>query len=237
MRLAVISDVHASLVPLRAVLADAEAAGVDRIICLGDVIDMGPSPKETLTLLRSKGIACVQGNHDTLHEEGPTPLLQAVMDWTKARLSTEDLAYLSGLPRSLRVDLAGVDVLCVHGSPLCNTHQFLVHTPRETLEQWYEGIAFDVAVCGHTHVQVMRRLDERMLVNVGSVAQPFARAYDGTPPKVMRWAEYVILSSDEGRLSVDMRRVPYDFDAFCEELRTSGFPDLGSWMKQWTWWL
>ena len=235
MRLALISDVHASLVPLRAVLADAEAMGADRVICLGDIVDMGPSPQETVDLIRSLDILCVRGNHDSLDEVAPTPMLQAVVDWTLANLDGPSREFLRELPLTASVDFDGTRVLCVHGSPKSNRDQFLASTSREQLEEWYDGLSFDVAVCGHTHVQAMRRLDERLLVNVGSVAQPFAAAFDGSPPRVLQWAEYVLLTSGPRGFSVDMRRIRYDFQAFMEELRATSFPESDAWTRQWSW--
>ena len=95
----------------------------------------------------------------------------------------------------------------------------LAITPREVLEQWVAGCEFDVLVGGHTHVQLLRRLDERVIVNVGSVGMPFARALlpGGGEPKILPWCEYAVVSCTKGVASFDLRRVPLDINAFVGE--------------------
>ena len=64
MRIALISDIHGNLVSLKVVLADIDRAGVDQIVCLGDVAALGPQPREVVEQLRALGCPCIMGNHD-----------------------------------------------------------------------------------------------------------------------------------------------------------------------------
>ena len=98
MRIALISDIHANIVALEAAIADIKERGVDRIICLGDIIDMGPRPVEVIDCLRDLDVACIQGNHDPLDEEPPISPLKEVEEWTIAQLNTEQRSWLSDLP-------------------------------------------------------------------------------------------------------------------------------------------
>ena len=126
-------------------------------------------------------------------------------------------------------------MLCVHGSPRDDTDQVLDSTPRATLEAWCEGYEFDVMVGGHTHVQLLRRLDARTIVNVGSVGMPFARAYEdgGGAPEVLPCCEYGVIDCTGGVLSVDLRRVPLDVARFVASVRASGFPEAEKWLVHW----
>jgi len=234
MRLALISDLHASLDALDAVLADIERSGIERIVCLGDIIDLGPQPRETVARLRERDIPCIRGNHDTLDEHPGFPLLAAVEEWTREALTDEELSWLAELPLELREDLDGLDVLCVHASPRNLVDQVLATTSADTLADWWGERRFDVLVCGHTHLPVLRRVDERLVVNVGSVGQPFLRAFDGSPPVVLKWSEYAVVSHEAGRVAVEHRRLPFDLTAFERALRATTFPEPDAWMRQWS---
>ncbi|PRQ06908.1 metallophosphoesterase family protein [Enhygromyxa salina] len=232
-RVAFISDLHANLVAVDAVLADIDRLDVDEIICLGDIVDLGPQPCELLDRLHEREVRCIRGNHDTLDEHPPHHLLLEIEAWTEAQLGEARLAELAGLPEQLTVEIGGAQVLCVHGSPRDDTDQILACTPRETLVSWVADHEFDVMVGGHTHVQLLRRLDARLIVNVGSVGMPFERAFDGDAPKILPWCEYGVISGENGVLSVDLRRVPLDLERFAASVRGSSLPGADRWLEQW----
>jgi predicted phosphodiesterase len=233
MRIAFISDLHASLIPLEAVLEDIRAAGVDQVVCLGDIVDMGPEPHQTIARMRQLGCDCIIGNHDPLPEV-PHPLLGPVVEWTRDQLDDEDRAWLAALPPTVEIGLAdGVTLLGVHGSPRSYDDQILCDTPEDVIEEMLAGASFDVLVSGHVHVQMVRPLGARLLVNVGSVAMPFERPFTGAPPRLLPWAEYGIVGWERGSLSIDLRRVPFDFAAYRNAIYASGLPDPDAWMTQW----
>ena len=116
MRLAIVSDIHANVAALAAVLADIDTCGVDRIVHLGDLVGYNSFPSETLALMQARGIRGVHGNHDlmacgalSLDHCGPTA--RRAIAWTRDQLSRADLAYLAALPGELRL---GGDVICMH---------------------------------------------------------------------------------------------------------------------------
>jgi putative phosphoesterase len=234
-RVAFISDLHANVVALDAVLADIDRLGVDAIVCLGDIVDLGPQPRELLERLAERGVQCIQGNHDPLDEHPPHALLLEIERWTRDQLDAASLQWLASLPERMTLDLDGLSLLCVHGSPRADTDQILAVTPRETLEAWIGDARFDVLVGGHTHVQLLRRLDERVIVNVGSVGMPFARALlpGGGEPKILPWCEYGVIGCSGGVASFDLRRVPLDVDRHIASIRASSFPDREDWVRHW----
>jgi putative phosphoesterase len=232
-RVAFISDLHANLVAVDAVLADIDRLDVDEIVCLGDIVDLGPQPCELLDRLHERGVRCIRGNHDTLDEHPPHPNLLAIEAWTRDQLGEARLRELAKLPHQLTLDIGGAQVLCVHGSPRNDTDQILDSTPRETLAEWIAGLEFDVMVGGHTHVHLLRRLDAQLIVNVGSVGMPFERAFDGRAPKLLPWCEYGVVTGDGGVVSVDLRRVPLDLERFAVSVRGSSLPGAADWLDQW----
>jgi putative phosphoesterase len=222
-RIALISDLHAHLVMLDAVLADIDTLGVDEIICLGDIVDLGPQPNEVIRRLKDRNIASIEGNHDSLEDGSPVPFLQAIEDWTRERLTPETSEWLAALPKTLRRDMDGFDMLAVHGSPR-GFENVGPDTSRAELDAMVAGHDFDVLVCGHTHVQLIRRLDERTVVNVGSASMPYAQVFKGGPPRILPWAEYGVVTVADGRLQVELRQVAYDVQAAYQAILDSGMP-------------
>ncbi len=236
MQVALVSDIHSHLVALDAVLEDAARAGVDRVVCLGDIVDLGPQPGETVDRLRERGVACIQGNHDTLDDDPSLPFLADVEAWTREQLSDDQMSWLQGLPLQLDLDLDGVKLWCVHGSPVSFYDELLETTPDSTLRAWVGDHEFDIMACGHTHRALVRRLDERWIVNVGSTGQPFREVQRGdAAPVILPWWEYAIVGGGPAGPSVELRRVPADRDALERATRASGMPHHEQWLSQWRW--
>lgn len=190
MKYAVISDVHANLVALEAVLADADAVGVDRVVCLGDVVGYGPSPAATLELVRSRAAAVILGNHDAA-VSGRIDAAEfidlagdAVLRHRDA-LSASQLKWLGELP--LTAEFGGA--AAAHGdfiSPVDFNYVDDERTAKVNFSMRGEQLLF----VGHTHVPCVYltgasgnvyRLDpqdfvledgKRYLVNSGSVGYP-----------------------------------------------------------------
>lgn len=233
MRLAILSDIHANVHALGAVLSDIESSGTDRVLCLGDLVGYNAFPRETLALLRDHDVRSVHGNHDLmavarLPDDDCSSLGRKAIRWTRRVLTDEDWWYLAGLPAELREQDS---LLCVHsaaGDPLVrleHADQF-----RSEAEALVESDA-RVSVCftGHTHrqeiVTVMpdgevRRSggvdtelprDAICFVNPGTVGQP--RDEDTR-------AAYALFDCDTWRVS--FRRVPYDRAALLRQNRSVG---------------
>lgn len=232
-RVAFISDLHANLVALEATLADIDGAGIDEIVCLGDIVDLGPQPQAVVDRLREREVRCVRGNHDPLDEQPSHPVLAQIEAWTRTQLDAATLAELESLPDRVLLDVDGTRILCVHGSPREISDQVLDTTCADELLGWTAGHQFDVMVCGHTHVQLLRRIDAQLFVNVGSVGMPFARPFSGKTPQVLPWAEYAVVGVSASGVSVDLRRVNYDVEKLAESLHQAGFPFADRWLDNW----
>ena len=106
MRLAIISDIHANVDALRAVLADIRQHGADQVLCLGELVGYNSFPRETLALLQDHDVRSVHGNHDLmalarLPDDGCGSLGRKAIHWTRGVLTEEDWWYLAGLPAEL----------------------------------------------------------------------------------------------------------------------------------------
>ncbi len=233
MRIALISDIHGNLTALEAVLADIDKRSVDSLICLGDVATLGPQPKQVIARLRSLGCPCIKGNHESalldlekLEQYEISTVLLPTLRWCRQQLDQEDLDYLRSFQPKLELPLGSRHtLLCYHGSPRSNVDLILATTPVETLDRFFADEKADVLVGGHSHIQMMRRHDKKLIINPGSTGSAFRLPFQpGSVPKVLPWAEYGILDMDQEVLTVELRQIPYDTDAYSRAVAASGLP-------------
>jgi putative phosphoesterase len=238
-RLGLISDIHGNLLALNAVLDELNESGIDRLVCLGDVA-AGPEPRQTIDRLRELGCPVVLGNWDTWLLEGIPPLqlqegpkLRDQGDWSAAQLTKPDQDFLRELQPQLELDLGGTVVLCVHGSPRSALEDIHATTPDSELAEMFNGTKPRVLAAGHTHVQLARLHGTTLIVNPGSVGLPFNSWPPNGAVRMSPWAEYAILTVEDGRISTELRRAPYDVPALLENARGSGMPHPDWWGAQW----
>jgi putative phosphoesterase len=171
-------DVHGNLPALEAVLADVPD---DAAIVVGGDVAAGPFPSETLERLRALGdrVHWLRGNADrelTPGEQGLAP--PEVLEWVRARLSAEQIAFLYALPETLELDVDGLgSVLFCHATPKNDVDIFTERTPEERIAPQFANLGVDLVVCGHTHMQFVRTIAGVTVVNSGSVGM----AYEDTP--------------------------------------------------------
>jgi putative phosphoesterase len=235
MRIALISDIHGNCFALDIVLADLRSESVDQIICLGDAIQGGPQPAETVQRLRALQCPIVMGNADAwlLEEESDAgePSSQEMRDvrlWSLAQLSSDDQSFIQKFQPTVETTLEEQRLLCFHGSPTSFNDILLPRTPAEEWERLLGPYTPAIMTGGHTHTQQLRRIGAGMFFNPGSVglAYDVLQAHDQI--QMNAWAEYAILTSEQGRLSLDFRRLPYDVEQIIEIYRASGRPHSDS---------
>lgn len=230
MQIAVISDMHGNCVALDAVLADLDAHRVDQLVCLGDAIQGGPQPTEVVTRLRELGCPVVYGNADSFlltgsGEETVTPQQLAVREWSLARLSATDRAFIAAFQPTVAVSLpGGRRLLCFHGSPTSFHDVIFPETPEEEARGLLGAYLPAILTGGHTHLQQLRRLDDSLFFNPGSVGYVYNTRKPGGGLHADPWAEYAIVSADEGRFSIEFCRVPFDIAEWTRVTLASGIP-------------
>lgn len=243
MRIAFISDIHGNFTALQAVLADIKLQNVDQIVCLGDVVTLGPQPKEVLNKLNELNCVVIKGNHDAAlidPEESEkfeiTEHLIPDLYWCRNHLTRDDLNIIDAYKSTYEIELPnGVVILCFHGSPLSPTDIIQATTPPELLDKYLEGQRATVFIGGHSHIQMYRRHGDKLILNSGSVGNSFAFAYSpGNVPSLLPWAEYTIISQNENYLDVDLRRVHFDTAELIKLVAQSGLPGAGWWLRQYS---
>ena len=235
MRYALISDVHANLQALDAVLADIDRRGdTDATYHVGDLVGYSSSPNEVVARLRERGIAGVAGNYDSTvatdykhcgcKSESPRQeeLAHVSFAYTRGAVTAETKRYLAGLPFSLDIrpsggHAAGARLVLVHGTPVLNTVYWTEDRPDAFCLKMGAMVGLrggDVIAFGHTHKPWHRVVDGIHFVNTGSVGRP----KDGD------WrAGYVRVEIGEGEVGVEVVRagLPGEFGDF---LRAGGQP-------------
>jgi len=230
MRVAVLSDIHANLTALDAVLA--VIPSVDQVWQLGDVVGYGPDPDDVVDRLRDLGALGVRGNHDAaalggLEIESFNVDARRAMQWTRTVLSDASKAWLRGLPE--QVELQGLSL--VHGSPRDPTWEYVTTTP--VARAAIGAMPTACGLNGHTHLPVAYleedgRLEtmspgsgsrlllegRRALLNPGSVGQP----RDGIPT-----ASWLLLDTDAG--SATWQRTAYDIASVQARMESLGLPE------------
>ena len=236
MRLALVSDQHGNDVAFRAVLEDVERLGVEEIVCLGDVVQGGTEPAQTLDRLAALGCETVLGNADAFLLEvpvdSPEPVTERqldVRDWTLSQLDPSQLAQIRSFAPFVRRELDGVWMLLFHGSPRSYDDVLLPEPGGEALEPF---LGHDAALLagGHTHLQWTRRIGDALYVNPGSVGISYDRHTD--PPVLRPLAEWALVTVADGTVAVEFRQAPYAVEDFRAAAERSGRPHAAEFAAQ-----
>lgn len=234
MRLCVISDIHANLEALSAVLRRAREEGATDYACLGDIVGYGADPQACVELVRALPLlAAIRGNHDAMVATGAIDAYTSqravlAVEWTRSVLPAGLVSWLGDLP--LEEKIQGT-VMFVHDSP-CEPGTWRYLTDEESSAAAFAAQTAPLCFFGHTHQPLALRrgcgrlaFAERQpvrvdpagtyLVNVGSVGQP----RDGDPR-----ASFGIYDDESGL--IQLHRVEYDIAGAQAKIRAAGLPDV-----------
>lgn len=226
MRIAVLSDIHANVQALEAVMSDVVNQGCEHVFCLGDIALAGPQPKEVVDYVMAQNTwTIIQGNTDKMIAQyGPEviefleaqyPVMANAIADDVLILDDAHRAYLAQLPPILSFDVEGCTVLLTHGSPRANNEDILPGMPLEIVEEIIEGTTEKLILCGHTHVPCGYQTNtNQTVVNVGSVGRPMTQE-----PKVC----YAIIDFSNGSFEVRHRFVTYDNVLAAQIMSQRGF--------------
>lgn len=248
---AVISDIHGNATALRSVLADIESRGIEKIVCLGDIVGYGPEPLECIDLVQEKCAWALMGNHDfgVLYE--PTNFnatAEAAAFWTREQFDAEPdenarqrrYAYLSSLKVRQVEDLCddGSEVLAVHASPRRPINEYIfpddVNDAPDKIEAIFDRVK-QIALVGHTHVPGVFSNepdfyppneigDEPIFKFIADEKAVINVGSVGQPRDFNPRASYVILSPGQ----VEFVRVEYDIKDTADKIKA--IPQLHDWL-------
>jgi diadenosine tetraphosphatase ApaH/serine/threonine PP2A family protein phosphatase len=237
MKLALFADIHSNLEAITACLAHANALGANRYAFLGDLIGYGADPAPVLDLIEqyaANGAVVVLGNHDAAAVGRPSDPLRAsaevAIEWTQTQIGEKQRSFLKGLPLTVRDG----NILFVHASAAAPERSIYITGPAEAEKSIRAGNAVYV-FCGHVHEQKLYYMGangrsmpfqpvagtaipigthRQWLAIVGSAGQPRDRN---------TMACYALADLDRARLT--FYRIPYDFEAAAQKIRSAGLPE------------
>jgi diadenosine tetraphosphatase ApaH/serine/threonine PP2A family protein phosphatase len=237
MRYLILSDVHANLQALDAVLADAAGRSWDRCLVLGDLVGYGADPEAVVDRLRELDPdQVIRGNHDKVvsgvtEGEDFNPLALAAARWTRLQLSPGNRRWLAELPQGPQEARDEPDLLLCHGSPV--DEEIYILDRAEAMSAFQETFRF--CLFGHTHYPLVisegngelwmhvtegvegglveLETGSRYLINPGSIGQP----RDGNPR-----ASYLILDTSEP--AAEFSRVEYPVELAMAKITEAGLP-------------
>ena len=192
-------------------MEEIDSLSPDRIICAGDLVGYYSSPNEVIELFRRRKVPSINGNHDRALLTGELSwfnwMAARAITWTRERIRPDNLEFLRGIPN--RMVLGEVSIF--HGSPYDDDEYVLPHEAHRGI---LEKAGTRIVVLGHTHIPFMRRYEEGIIVNPGSVGQP----RDGD-----RRASFGIL--DLEKETFEVHRVEYDIERTAEMTVEAGLPE------------
>ena len=239
MRIALISDIHGNLAALDAVLGEIAAEGLERIICLGDVASDGPQPVEVLERLTALQCPVVMGNADAevvglipLSDAPDMPMVAQAALWCAERIGAYGRALIAAFQPHIEDTAEGWPLLFFHGAPKDFNRRLLPTTPDNSVRQALAGCSAELMAGGHTHLQMLRRIDQTVLINPGSVGMAYDRASEDA--EFAAWAEYAVLTLTADAFRAKFRRTVFDREAHLSAIRTSGMPNADFWAAAWS---
>ena len=246
MKTLVFSDIHGNALALDAMLDDARDETFDAMVCLGDAVQSGPQPAETVSRLRELACPVVMGNADDWllsgEDSGAEQIasermvkMNAVRDWSLEQLSRNDLEFIRSFQSTVRLPLAdGLELICSHGSPKSFDDVILPTIDDEKLRTLLEPQTGCLYCGGHTHVQFVRHLRDMFHFNPGSVGYAYRHEQRFDVPLIRSdpFAEYAVLTTGKGRVRLEFRRVPLNVERLAEVYRSSGRPFVEEAIRQ-----
>ena len=225
MKIAVISDIHANLHALTSVINDFTARGVDKVFALGDYAMAGAQPVETMKFVISQPWEMIQGNTDELiahyNDEiyklvkNNLPVMGEALKYDASALPEKYREFLKNLPKEKLLEVEGVKIHLVHGSPRKNNENIFPNLPLEKVEEMCAPSSADLILCGHTHIPCGYQLtSKKTVINAGSVGRPMTE--DAMPC-------YLLLDVKNGEFTAEHIFVDYDRDTVAQIIRNRAF--------------
>ena len=231
MRYLILSDIHANIEALEAVMRRARKAGYDRVLCCGDIVGYNANPKAVIDALRLEAAICIRGNHDreSVIAGGDefNPLAYQAIQWTNGNLPIEYQFWLGDLPKGPL--MVTPEIQLVHGAPWDEDEYVyeaagLLGHPQERRMTFFGHTHIQTAINGKKTItswdgQRMPRIvdvaDGNWYINPGSVGQPRDRD---------ERAAFAIY--DDVKKTVQFYRAKYDYRATQKKIRAAGLPRM-----------
>ena len=234
MKIAIISDIHANLEALTAVMEDIQRQNITSIYVLGDIVGYGVDPMSCLSCLQQHEMICVQGNHDYMAAANKYPstvssMAKQSLEWTRKSLSTKSIKYLLHLPLIQKIT---DDIVITHASLYQpEKWHYIKEGHDDVILNHFASQMSPICCVGHTHIpniiqkdnqtqaithlpitdsSIKLNLEHQYIINPGSVG--FSRDKDYR-------ASYVTINISDNEAHIDFHRVDYEQSITLEKLQ------------------
>ena len=232
MKIGVISDIHSNILALEAVFNKFEEKNINDIICLGDIIGIGPYPEKCIDLLmknKEKIIGIVKGNHEnylikglpkTNHNiENGTKLSdeeKSTHVWNHSKLSTVQIEFIKELKSKEIININNKNILICHYPLLENGKfkKFYKNMNEQRVDELFNNQNIDIFLFGHTHKEYYFKNDKKIVINPGSLGCP----------KNTNAALAGILDISNNDIIYEELRVTYNIDEAVESIKKLNYP-------------
>ena len=231
----VLGDIHGNREALTAALAALDAAGVSRLLCVGDIVGYNADPDDCVSLVSGRGALCIAGNHDligtgALGFEHCSNKAMHSLKRTRLAIAPDTARFLRALPPHRIVEER---VLLAHGG-VRDVQQYMTR-PRHFLQNadYLRRDFPEASICfyGHTHEQRVVEIDGDRARDI-DIGRPVGLApgrlyfvnpgsVDASRKRARKSAEFAIF--DSGSLAIEFHRVPYDEAATEHKARAGGY--------------
>ena len=229
MKIGIITDIHSNDQALEAVLKEFEKIKVDKIICCGDIIGIGPNPEETVQeLMKNKDkLIAVRGNHEqyllkglpkNVHDDKRAMSLEEIdnHEWTHSKLSENSKNFISQFKISNIIEIEEKKIYIVH-YPNNEDGIYKKHIKNPTIKQnqeMFSGINEDIFIYGHTHTISINNKNNKWYINSGSL---------GCPAK-SNIANAGILEINKNEIHYKQLKIEYNVNEVIQEIERLKFP-------------
>ena len=229
MKIGIITDIHSNISALKMVLNKFKKIEVDKIICCGDIIGIGPNPEETvqeLMKIKDKLIA-VRGNHEqyllnglpkNIHDNKKAMSLEEINNhkWTHSKLSENSINFISQLKISNIIEIEGKKIYIVH-YPSDENGIYKQHIKKPTIkenEEMFSRIDADIFIYGHTHTISINNENNKWYINSGSLGCPLKSNI----------ANAGILEINKNEIFYEQLKIEYNVNEVIQEIKRLKFP-------------
>lgn len=229
MKIGVISDIHSNIYALDAVLNEFDKVIIDKIICCGDIIGIGPHPEDVVQKLiqRKDMLIAVQGNHEkyllnglpeNVHDDKRSmePEEKKNHKWIHKNLSENSIKFINNLQISNTIQIENKKIYIIH-YPLTKSGAYKKHIKEPTIKQnekMFEGIDSNIFIYGHTHTISINHENNKWYINPGSLGCPVKSDI----------ANAGILNINEEIVTYNQLHIEYDVSKTIQDIETLKFP-------------
>jgi len=180
MKICFLSDIHGNYDALKKCVKEAKKLNVKKFICLGDYVGYYYQPDKCIDLLLSLKAECIKGNHENIfldiikNKQKKNFYISKYGNGIKIaleKLKKKHINFIKNLPSTKKITLSGKKIFLCHGSPW-NIDQYIYPNKFGKFKKKFKNLNYDIILLGHTHIQMIKKINSKLILNPGSVGQP-----------------------------------------------------------------